>query len=40
MVVNFQPIDVGTFRRTIALKSMSPTDLNGSLSASGPSLKQ
>jgi hypothetical protein len=40
MVGNFQPINVVTFRRTIALKSMSPTDPNGSLSASGPFLKQ
>jgi len=40
MAGNFQPINIGTFRRMIALKSMSPTDPNGSLSASDPFLKQ
>jgi hypothetical protein len=40
MVWNFQPINVETFRRMIALKSMSPKDPNGSLSASGTFLKQ
>jgi hypothetical protein len=39
-VWNFQPINVETFRRMIALKSMSPKDPNGSLSASGTFLKQ
>jgi len=40
MMRNFQPINVETFRRMIALKSMSPKDPNGSLSASGTFLKQ
>jgi len=40
MVWNSQPINGKTFRWMIALKSMSPKDPNGSLSASGTFLKQ
>jgi hypothetical protein len=40
IVRNFQPINVETFRRMIALKSMSPKEPNGRLSASGTFLKQ